>query len=503
MTKKMTAVVVGGGVSGMTSALILARFGHEVTLVERSPVLGMTIRGFFRQGVYFDTGLRYTGGLGENGPLRRYLCFLGLADLPVIEFAPDGFNIIRFVREGREVRLCAGPDAMEARLRGLFPGEERAIGDYFAEIRKVFLSSPFLGEATDAREVFEQESRYDTLAEFLAERTNDPVLRAALSIHSLLHGAPPEEVSFLQHARVAASYFDSAHSFVGGGRTLADGLERRLVEEGVRIVRGTGVSRVNFFPIGEDRGDTVAGVTLEDGSMLDADNVIYTAHPFYLPNLLPQGKLKPSVVQRMHSLEETPSAYMLFGVCERPLFSSREGNLFVCPDTDFSAFFEPSRGIGNGPFYVTTSPQLDAKTPGIRVTAFGPGDFSECKPWEDTLSGKRGPEYAAFKARKLEQFREALLKACPELAAVRFIDGATPLTFRDFTHSPTGSLYGCRHTLTQRNLQPVTSVPGLWVAGQSVVAPGVMGAMVSAFLTCGFMVGRETLREELIRAAES
>ncbi|MDL2209944.1 FAD-dependent oxidoreductase [Desulfovibrio sp. OttesenSCG-928-O18] len=498
MTKKMNVVVVGGGVSGMTSALILARFGHEVTLVERSPVLGMTIRGFFRQGVYFDTGFHYTGGLGEDGPLGRYLCFLGLSDLPVTAFEPDGFNTIRFIREGRDIRLSAGFDATKDRLLSLFPGEDRVINDYFAEVRKVFLASPFLNTATDVREVFAEESRYDTLAEFLAGRTNDPVLRATLSIHSLLHGTPPEEVSFLQHARVVASCFRSAHTFAGGGRTLAEGFERRLGAEGVRIVRGSGVSRINFSPIGEDLGDAIAGVTLEDGSMLDADTVVYTAHPFYLPDLVPQGKFKPSFSHRIHSLEGTPSAYMLFGISEQPLPPLEGSNLFLCPDTDISAFFKPGRDVSNGPFYVTTSPRGDADAPGYGVTVVGPGDFSEYTPWENTLSGRRGSEYAAFKAKKLEQFRKALVAASPEFSAVRFIDGATPLTFRDFIHSPAGSLYGCRHTLTQYSPQPMTSVPGLWLAGQSVLAPGVLGAVVSAFLTCGFMVGQEALREELV-----
>lgn len=497
MTKK-TVAVVGGGVSGMTAALVLARFGHEVTLVERSPVLGNTVRGFFREGVYFDIGLHYTGGLGEKGPLRRYLRFLGLGDLPVQAFPPDGFDTIRFVDEKREIPLCVGYEAMKQRLHSLFPTEGRAIDEYFSEVRAIYDSSPFtFGEDADISSLFAEEVYSDTLAAFLIKRTKDPVLCATLAIHTLLHGSPPGEVSFLQHARIASAYFDSVHTFVGSGRALAEGFERRLAEEGVRVILGAAVTHINFTPLGQDKGDIIAGVTLADGSMLDADAVVYTAHPFFLPDIVPQRQLRPTLAHRLRSLEETPSAYMLFGVCDPASPPFRGGNLFLCPDADLSAFFDPKRDAAAGPFYVTTSPTVEDGAPGRGVIAIAPGDFSECAPWKDTLSGDRGPEYAAFKAEKLERFRTALLAACPELASVRFVDGATPLTFRDFTHSPTGSLYGRKHSLTQYSPLPVTRVPGLWLAGQSVTAPGVLGAVISAFLACGFIVGQGALHEAL------
>ncbi|CAK7039306.1 MAG: hypothetical protein DELT_00712 [Desulfovibrio sp.] len=520
MTKKRTIVVIGGGVSGMTSALILASFGHEVSLIECSPALGLTVRGFFREGVYFDTGLHYTGGLGEGGALRRYLTFLGLGDLPAISFDREGFDTVRFYNDNKEIRLHIGFEAMRGQLRELFPGEEKAIDEYFDEARNVFVDSPLINGTLnidgvpDIRKVFEEESRFDTLDSFLRERTNNELLYAVLSIHTLLHGSAPDEVSFRQHARVAASYFDSVHTFSGGGRALVNAFERQLAAKGVAVTLGKRVTGINFSY--DDKGTgVIEGVTLDDDSMLDADTVVYTGHPHYLPDLVPPGLFKPAFVRRMRHLEDTPSAYMLFGIAEEPLFSGSARNLFLCPDTDLSAFFKRGDSIDRGPYYVTTSPahtRLAHTRPhtgtvpgksgtvagkGVGITALTSGDFTEFAQWKDTVPGRRGKEYEAFKAAKLERFREGLVRACPELANVRFIEGATPLTFRDYTHSPSGSLYGCKHTLDQYNPQPVTRVPHLWLAGQSVVAPGVFGAVISAFLACGFIVGPEKLQEEV------
>ena len=45
-------VVIGGGVSGMTTALILAKHGCRVALVERSKKIAPTIRGL-REAAFF------------------------------------------------------------------------------------------------------------------------------------------------------------------------------------------------------------------------------------------------------------------------------------------------------------------------------------------------------------------------------------------------------------------------------------------------------------------
>lgn len=503
MAKKLTATVVGGGVSGMTAALILARFGHEVTLVERSPVLGLTIRGFSREGVYFDTGLHRTGGLGENGPFTRYLKFLGMGDLPVVWYEADAFETVRFGNQERDICLPVGYEATRQRLYSLFPGETQGIDAYLDEICRVYNSAPFINEATDIRATFAEEDEYDTLEAFVNSRIRDPELRAVFGVHSLLYGYSPKEVSFLQHARVVASGIDSAATFAGGGNALADGYVKHLEEAGVRIITGNGVSRINI-----SSGGSIEGVTLDSGEMFDADTVVYTGHPYYLLKIVHDGVFAPVFTRYLRTPVATPSAYMLFGVSDKPLFPGDGCNLFYCRDADFSSIFTPGHNPLEGPFYIATRPgtglphgarMIEAAGEGYAVTAVMAGSFGSYLQWKDTCSGERGSKYTVFKARKLDEFRDALYSVCPETASVRFLDGATPLTLRDYTHSPSGSIYGRKHTLMQHNPQPATRVPGLWLAGQSIVAPGVLGAVISAFLACGFIVGAENLHAELNR----
>jgi squalene-associated FAD-dependent desaturase len=52
----MRAVVIGGGLAGITAAVALATGGHEVTLLEAKPRLGGATMSFTRDGLVIDTG---------------------------------------------------------------------------------------------------------------------------------------------------------------------------------------------------------------------------------------------------------------------------------------------------------------------------------------------------------------------------------------------------------------------------------------------------------------
>ena len=52
----MRAVVIGGGLAGITAAVALGKAGHEVTLLEAKPRLGGATMSFSRDGLVIDTG---------------------------------------------------------------------------------------------------------------------------------------------------------------------------------------------------------------------------------------------------------------------------------------------------------------------------------------------------------------------------------------------------------------------------------------------------------------
>jgi all-trans-retinol 13,14-reductase len=64
-------------------------------------------------------------------------------------------------------------------------------------------------------------------------------------------------------------------------------------------------------------------------------------------------------------------------------------------------------------------------------------------------------------------------------------------------------MYGIRHSLDQWGkyaLHPRTRIDNLLLTGQNVLLPGVLGVTVSAFITCGFLIGLDDLFGEVARA---
>lgn len=70
---KYDAVVVGGGIAGLTSAAYLAKAGRSVILFEQQYKTGGLVQTFEREGVYFDGGLRSIENSGIVIPMLKQL----------------------------------------------------------------------------------------------------------------------------------------------------------------------------------------------------------------------------------------------------------------------------------------------------------------------------------------------------------------------------------------------------------------------------------------------
>ena len=114
------------------------------------------------------------------------------------------------------------------------------------------------------------------------------------------------------------------------------------------------------------------------------------------------------------------------------------------------------------------------------------------------MTGKRPSDYTNYKDKIAEKLCKYLAAVYPELSEnIRFTECATALTLRDYSHSPFGSLYGVKHKVGQYNPLPLTKAKGLFLAGQAIAAPGILGAVVSAFLVCGIIIGHYRVLKEL------
>lgn len=490
-----SAVVIGAGVSGMTGALILAMKGWKVTLVEKAPRPGVTMRGFSRKGVYFESGLHFAGELAEQGLLRAYLRYLGMDTLEFADFDPHTFETFAF-GDGSAIEVPAAYESYRETLMNAFPEEKDGIAAYLAEVRDAYDASLLHNYRGPFSFSGEWETRWlQPLDEFLSAYVSDARLRDILTAAGWLYGVSPGRVPFLLHARVAGSHFASVRTFKGGGLALVRAFEKRLRETGVTVRCNSGVSRILL-----SAASGPEGVELENGDKVEGKLVIHTGHPSSLIGMAPEGTFRPIYANRLRGLNDTVSGHLLFFAAKGRPERLRGKNLYLYPrDASFAGMFRPGSQPSNGPFYLLASPQeqREGDEPVTAVTAVTLNDPGEYRRFYGEKRGRRSPEYAALKKDRLGRMAEAIARACPEASDMTLLEGATPLTLRDWLGTPDSGVYGAAHTTEQINPAPVTRAPNLYLAGQGVVAPGLMGAVISAILTCGIIIGYESLIGEV------
>ena len=127
-----------------------------------------------------------------------------------------------------------------------------------------------------------------------------------------------------------------------------------------------------------------------------------------------------------------------------------------------------------------------------------PASIGQTDPWAESVPGRRPKDYIEFKERTGKRLQRHIEKCVPEMADnIKFAECSTPLTIRDFANNPFGSIYGVKHKVGQYNPIPVTKAKGLFLAGQATVASGILGAIISAFLVCGFILGHQKLIKQI------
>jgi all-trans-retinol 13,14-reductase len=477
---KYDDIVIGGGVSGMTTAILLGQQGRKVALLEKSPRLALTIRGFSRGDVYFDTGFHYGGMLGEGEALTTLCEKLGI--LGHIEPRKHRQSSARMYCMKSDFRFDSRTPlaGLTEQLIETFPDDSEAIRVYMSGVKKRLdmINRDIFDVAIRPEPVFEQD--HVSLEEYLREHFKSPLLQTLLSVYSVLYGSMPGETSLDFHSMIAGAYYDQSWQIADGGCAITQAFEEKLRESGVDIYANCAAGRIN---LGENKA--VTGVSLENGDIVECGNCVFTAHPSQLERMLPDGSLRPVYLGRMKSLENSFSAVVVYcsSVTARSLGTS------VLVNELFPDIYKHGDDFADRLMFVCRS-LSESHMGGISIIC--PCSFQEVRQWEASTAGNRPRAYYEWKKRAAEAIVERV-KRClgNEYSDLKILDAASPLTLRDYMNAPEGCLYGVKHRVTDVPFMPQTKIKGLYLSGQVVVSPGLLGAMLAGFMAAGAITGKD------------
>lgn len=141
-------VIVGAGISGLTSAALLSKAGLSVLVLELDARPGGYLAGFKRKDFRFDSAIHWLNQMGPNGLVTRVFDFIG-NDHPT---ATGQKRIKRYLSDKHNYLLTDNPEELKSELIKDFPHEKKGIERFFKDAKTLGKSFEGLGKASRTEE---------------------------------------------------------------------------------------------------------------------------------------------------------------------------------------------------------------------------------------------------------------------------------------------------------------------------------------------------------------
>ena len=183
-------IIIGSGLGGLSTGVILAKNGYDVTIFEQAGQIGGCLQCFQRDGVKFETGMHFIGSLDDGQVLSNYLNYLEIKDKIVVNrLNNDAYDIVSL--NGEKFAFPNGRESFIERFAERFPSQRQNLERYCDLIEQVASMSPFrdLKKDNDDNRELDNELLFKSLDEVLDQTITDPTLRDVLVGNLSLYAA--------------------------------------------------------------------------------------------------------------------------------------------------------------------------------------------------------------------------------------------------------------------------------------------------------------------------
>ncbi|KPP71684.1 putative all-trans-retinol 13,14-reductase [Scleropages formosus] len=532
--EKLDAVVIGSGIGGLGVAVLLAKVGKRVLVLEQHDRAGGCCHTFTEKGFEFDVGIHYIGELLENNPFR---CLLDQLTNGQLQWEPmdNPYDLVVLgPPENRRVYpIYHGKDRFLAELKKRFPGEEAAIdkflklskkaafGAWILVVLKLFPAlvvrfliatglahwmSPFLSLGRRS------------LTEVVSGLTENKDLRAVFSYIFGTYGNIPKEASFSMHSLVMCHYLHGAWYPKGGASEIAYHMIPIIEKAGGAVLVRAPVNRILFNEAKEACGVSVMKGQEEvhiNAPIIISDAGLFNTYRQLIPKDL---QALPAIQNQLAMVKSGYGGLSLFiglnGSKEE--LGLKADNYWIFKENNVDELMEKyskntrDESARNIPMIFVASPSAKDPTwqerqPGkstMSIVSFAPYDWFE--EWKDGKVTNRGADYKELKDTFIQSIMDMVVEFFPKIKGkVEYIDAGTPLTNQHYIATPRGEIYGCDHNKDRFSaevsaaLRPQTPLKNLYLTGQDVFVCGLAGALAGA-LTCGSVILNRNLHLDTV-----
>ena len=494
MTQRVA--VIGAGIGGLVSSLLLAARGLNVTLVEAGDAPGGKMRAVEVDGAHIDAGPTV---FTMRWVFDELLAELGTSLDSLVSLKPLSV-LARHAWRGHDQRLDLHADvhaSADAIARFASPAEARRYVAFCDEARRIYrcLEGPYIRSSRPSVMQIASDlgptgvaalarlGPFATLWRSLGRHFHDPRLRQLFARYATYCGASPwaAPATLMLVAHVEQ---EGVWSIDGGMAMLAQRLADLAVARGVHLRYASVAQRI------ETHQGRVSGVLLASGERLHADAVVFNGDS----NALALGLLGEPVTGAarapLRTAERSLSALVWAIHARTEGFPLARHNVFFDDDyaSEFDDVFKKRRLPRQGTVYVCAQDRVHdghAAPPGrerLLALVNAPADVD-------------ASSFDATEVDPCEHRSLALLQHCGlrlDLTSRTQVLRRTPADFARLYPGSGGALYGqASHGWMAQFKRPgaATALPGLFLAGGSAhPGPGVPMAAMSGRLAAATLL---------------
>ncbi|KAF2511287.1 phytoene desaturase family protein [Flavobacterium foetidum] len=505
MKQQYDVVIIGSGLGGLVSSIILAKEGYSVCVLEKNNQYGGNLQTFVRDKTIFDTGIHYIGGLEKGQNLYKYFKYLDIIEqLNLKKLDEDCFDMISFGNDPNEYPHAQGYENFVKQLTEFFPEEKENLYLYCKKLQETCDAFPLYNLKWEGKydtEILEQNAK-----EIIDSCTENEKLKAVLAGSNFLYAGIPDKSPFYVHALSVNSYIQSSWRCINGGSQITKQLLKQLKKYGGEFFKYKEVIRLNV------KDNQVVSVDLKDGTQVAGSLFISNIEPKTTLKMAGEENFRKAFFNRVQDLEDVISAFSLYIVFKPESFKYINHNFYHFKNSsDVWTAQEYDENSWPKSYMASMNASKNEEIWAEGMTFLTYMKYKDVEPWADTFNttseeSDRGQSYEDFKNRKTAKFLDEIEIRFPGIRdCIKSIHTSTPLSYRDYIGGHNGNMYGYVKDSNNpmKTMIPVkTKLENLYLTGQSTNMHGVLGVTIGAVNTCSEIVGKEYLVNKINKESE-